>query len=97
MSTEVRTLASERRRAPTTLLRPLPAPVDVADAPDLLTACSVCLRVWDGSEWIEAEHTILRLRSFDRSTPPRFRPALCRPCVAALRARHGRRPLPPVA
>jgi hypothetical protein len=96
MSTEVRIPTSERRPAPV-LLRPLPGPADVTGAPETLTACSVCLRVWDGSDWIEAEQTIRTLRSFDRPTPPPFRSALCRPCVAALRARHGRPPLPPVA
>jgi hypothetical protein len=97
MSTELRIPTPEQRRTATPLLRALPDPVDVAGAPDMVTACSVCLRVWNGSEWIEAEQTIRMLRSFDRSKPPRLRSALCRPCVAALRARHGRPPLPSAA
>ena len=94
MSNEVPIATFDCRRRSTVALRPVPDLRDEADAPDILTACSVCLRVWNGSDWVEAEHAIRELRSYDRSTPPRFRQALCRPCIVSLRARRGERPLP---
>jgi hypothetical protein len=60
--------------------------------PDSLTACSVCLRVLHGAEWIEAEHAIRELRSFELTKPPRLASAICPYCMDALRDR--RAPLP---
>jgi hypothetical protein len=52
-----------------------------------LTACSLCLRVMRDGVWIEAQTAIGELRSFEQEAPPRFKPALCPSCEAALQAR----------
>ena len=63
---------------------------------DGLTACSVCLRVLHGSDWVDAETVIRELRSFDVVTAPRLKPALCDRCVRSLRERRVR-PAEPIA
>ena len=60
------------------------------DVPSALTACSVCLRVLQGSDWVDAETVIRELRSFDLATAPRLKSALCDPCVRSLRERRAR-------
>lgn len=60
------------------------------DMPWALKACSVCLRVLQGSEWVEAEIVMRELRSFDFATAPRLKPALCDRCVRSLRERRAR-------
>jgi hypothetical protein len=84
MHTDGRTLTFEQRRA--TALLPLPLPVESLEAkgPLALTACSVCLRVWQDSEWIEPEAAIRQLRSFELATPPELRAGLCDRCVHSL-------------
>jgi hypothetical protein len=52
-----------------------------------LAACSVCLRVLSGSDWVDAEDAIRKLRSFERDRPPRLSPALCASCVESIRLR----------
>jgi hypothetical protein len=52
-----------------------------------LIACSVCLRVLRGEEWVEAEHAIRDLRSFALPAPPRLEPALCDHCTESIRRR----------
>jgi hypothetical protein len=52
-----------------------------------LTACSVCLRVLSGTEWVEAEHAIRDLRSFALPAPPRLESALCDQCTESIRRR----------
>jgi len=52
-----------------------------------LAACSLCLRVLSGSDWVDAEDVIRRLRSFEQTTPPRLAPALCASCVESIRLR----------
>lgn len=49
-----------------------------------LIACSVCLRVLRGEEWVEAERAIRDLRSFALPTPPRFESALCDHCAESI-------------
>jgi hypothetical protein len=49
-----------------------------------LIACSLCLRVRRGSEWIEAEHVIRELRSYELESPPRLRPAVCELCAESI-------------
>lgn len=44
-------------------------------------ACSLCLRVLRGSDWIEADRAIRELRTFDFPAPVRLEPALCDTCV----------------
>jgi hypothetical protein len=44
----------------------------------------VCLRVLWGGKWIEAETIICELRSYERSSPPRLKPALCATCEESL-------------
>jgi hypothetical protein len=50
-------------------------------------ACSICLSVLDGKEWVEAETFIRKHRSFERQTPPRLTPALCDDCEASIARR----------
>ena len=52
-----------------------------------LRACSICLCVLDGKEWVEAETFIRKHRSFERQTPPRLTPALCDDCEASIARR----------
>jgi len=49
-----------------------------------LSSCSVCLRVLWGGKWIEAATAIHELRSYERSSPPRLKPALCATCEESL-------------
>ena len=62
----------------------------VDDAASSLTACSVCLRVRRGSDWVDAEAAIRELRSFDLAAAPRLSPSLCDRCVRSLRERRAR-------
>jgi hypothetical protein len=52
-----------------------------------LIACSICLRVRRGSEWVEAERVIRELRSYELETPPRLRAAVCDDCTGAILSR----------
>jgi hypothetical protein len=85
--TDGRTLIFKRHRATAPLPFPLPVESREAAGPLALTACSVCLRVWQGSEWIEPEAAIRKLRSFDLGTPPQLRAGLCDQCVHSLEVR----------
>jgi hypothetical protein len=60
-----------------------------------LLACSVCLRVLRGSEWIEPEQMIRELRSFALHDPPKLGSALCTHCAESIQLRRGqtRRPI----
>jgi hypothetical protein len=49
-----------------------------------LIACSICLRVLRGTDWVEAERAIRDLRSFALPTPPRFESALCDHCTESI-------------
>jgi hypothetical protein len=54
-----------------------------------LIACSVCLRVLRGTDWVEAERAIRDLRSFSHPAPPRLESALCNDCTESIRSRRG--------
>jgi hypothetical protein len=57
------------------------------ESPTTLIACSLCLRVLHGSEWIEAERAISEIRSYELDAPPRLEPAVCDFCAEAIRGR----------
>lgn len=54
-----------------------------------LTVCSICLRVLDGSEWIEPDELIRRMRTFERDAVPRLEAALCNRCSNVIQIRRG--------
>jgi hypothetical protein len=70
------------------LLRPRPAGTRTKPDGDLIT-CSVCLRVLQSSEWIEAERVIREIRSFDLEAPPLLA-GTCDLCADAIRRRRTR-------
>jgi hypothetical protein len=86
MRAQYRNPGPESRNAPT--LRLTASLED--DVPWALTACSVCLRVLHGNDWVDAETVIRQFRSFDLGTTPRLKPALCGGCVRSLRERRAR-------
>ena len=49
-----------------------------------LTACSLCLRVRRGSEWLEAEQVIRQLRTYELDAPPRLHPGVCDLCAESM-------------
>jgi hypothetical protein len=51
-----------------------------------LIACSICLRVRRGSEWLDAEHIIRDIKSYDDELP-RLRGAVCDGCAEAISRR----------
>jgi hypothetical protein len=55
-----------------------------------LVACSICLRVLRGSEWIEAERVIRTLRSYELEAPPRLGPGVCDVCAESIVSRRAR-------
>jgi hypothetical protein len=65
---------------------PLPASVELLDSLTL-TACSLCLRVLQGGEWIDAETAIRELRSFEHHEPPQLEPGLCAHCAESIHQR----------
>jgi len=52
--------------------------------PPNLTTCSVCLRVLSGSEWLDAEHVIRQIRSYELDDPPRLGGGLCDKCAESI-------------
>lgn len=60
-----------------------------AHLPQGLATCSICLRVWRGSEWIDAEQAIIELRTFAHGEPVRLAPGLCDDCREELAERRG--------
>ena len=52
-----------------------------------LIACSLCLRVLRGSEWVEAEHVIREIRSYELEAPPRLHSAVCDLCAESISSR----------
>jgi hypothetical protein len=77
---------SRRERSPAlTLVPPLPLERP-ADRRYDLTACSVCLRVRHGSDWIDADSVIRQLGSYEFEDAPRLEPALCDLCAASISA-----------
>jgi hypothetical protein len=65
------------------------------DSSPALIACSLCLRVRRGSQWIEAERVIAEIRSYELEALPRLTPALCDICAKAIlnRRRHVGEPI----
>jgi hypothetical protein len=53
---------------------------------DLVT-CSLCLRVLRGSEWIDAEHVIREIRSYELEAPPRLHSGVCEFCAESIFSR----------
>ena len=49
-----------------------------------LVSCSVCLRVLRGSNWVEAEHVIREIRSFELEAPPRLQSGVCDGCAESI-------------
>jgi hypothetical protein len=49
-----------------------------------LVACSLCLRVRRGSEWMQAEFVISETRSYELATPPRLLPGVCEVCAESI-------------
>jgi hypothetical protein len=71
-------------RRPTAILDLMVANPLIANT---LVACSVCLRVLHGEEWVDAEHAIRDLRSFALPAPPRLESGLCDHCTESIRSR----------
>jgi hypothetical protein len=50
-------------------------------------ACSLCLRVHDGSAWVEAAEMIRRLRTYDLPHAVHLESGICDGCAEELAAR----------
>jgi len=48
-----------------------------------LIACSICLRVRRGSEWLDAEDVIRDVKSYEHELP-RLRGAICDSCAETI-------------
>jgi hypothetical protein len=59
----------------------------LARRPATIAACSVCLSIRCGTQWLAAEHAIRELRSYERDAPPRLRSAICDKCASDLARR----------
>jgi hypothetical protein len=53
---------------------------------DLIT-CSLCLRVLRGADWLEAEHVIREIRSYELEALPHLRDAVCDDCAESIFSR----------
>jgi hypothetical protein len=53
---------------------------------DLIT-CSLCLRVLRGGDWVDAEHVIREIRSYELDAPPRLKSAVCEVCAESIFSR----------
>ena len=51
-----------------------------------LIVCSICLRARRGSEWLDAEHVIRDIKSYDDELP-RLHGAVCDDCAEAISRR----------
>jgi hypothetical protein len=51
-----------------------------------LIVCSICLRVRRGSEWLDAEHVVREINSYDGELP-RLHGAVCDGCAEAISRR----------
>lgn len=63
---------------------------------DLIT-CSLCLRVLQDSQWMEAEQVIRAIRSYELPAPPRLQPAVCDSCAESIVSRRAQAGVQPVA
>jgi hypothetical protein len=71
-------------------LLPVPRTLRPTQSRTRLITCSMCLRVLRGSQWMEAEHVIHEIRSYELEAPPRLRPALCDFCAESIVSRRAR-------
>jgi hypothetical protein len=55
-----------------------------------LIACSICLRVRRGSEWLDAERVVREISSYDGELP-RLHGAVCDACTEAISRRRADR------
>ena len=55
-----------------------------------LVTCSLCLRVRQGSAWVDAEAVIRELRTYELRSLPRLESAVCDDCLAAILGRRAR-------
>jgi hypothetical protein len=55
--------------------------------PNRFVACSICLRVRKGQDWIEAVEVIRQLRTYEDENVVRLRGTLCERCEMELRLR----------
>ena len=60
------------------------------ESPIDLKACSLCLRVLHGATWIEPEHVISEIRTYEREAPPRLHSAVCDFCAESIFSRRAR-------
>jgi hypothetical protein len=59
-----------------------------------LIACSRCLRVLRGEEWVDAETVIRELHSYEYEAPPHLAPVLCPICTLAIHVRRAQARVP---
>jgi hypothetical protein len=52
-----------------------------------LIACSICLRVQRGSDWVDAEDVIREIRSYELDESPRLHGVVCKDCAEAISRR----------
>ena len=73
----------------TDLARPLRLrrPLRAVESPPHLIACSLCLRVLRGSDWVDAERVIGEIRSYELATPPRLQSGVCEVCAESIFSR----------
>ena len=58
-----------------------------------LIACSLCLRVYHDSAWVEAERAIRKLRTYDRPAAVRLEPGICDTCSDHIARRRTESPM----
>jgi hypothetical protein len=54
---------------------------------ELLTTCSLCLRVRRDGKWLDAERVIREFRSYELDSPPRLRGTVCDDCAESIFSR----------
>ncbi len=54
-----------------------------------LIVCSICLRVRQGSDWLDAERVVRETSSYDGELP-RLHGAVCGACIEAIARRRAR-------
>jgi hypothetical protein len=52
-----------------------------------LVVCSLCMRVHLDSEWVDAEHVIREIRSYELDVPPPLESTVCDTCAEAIFSR----------
>jgi hypothetical protein len=59
----------------------LRGPTPTIERQPKLTVCPICLRVLRGAEWVEAEHVIREIRSYELEAPPELHSTVCGLCA----------------